>query len=176
MKKLFCALAVLLWTAGSYAQDSSIPVIKEIVSVEQEDEIILDLFNMPSEGENHYYLCVGALGFGDDVVQVLFDPVFKLFIPIGSSIDEALGTLDQMQALFKQPVDSFIEMPGCLAFGFPNDNLETVKITYRRPFLTRKLEFSLEREGYIRATFVSKSDLGSIVTSTKIHKKLHPRD
>ena len=169
-------MAVLLWAVTSFAQESIIPAIKEIATVEQNDDTILDLFSMPVEGEIQYYLCVGSLGLGDEVVQVLFDPVFKLFIPLGNSLDEAIETLGKMQALFKQPVDSSIEMPGCLAFAFPNKELETVKVTYRRPILTKKLEFSLEREGYIRATYVAKSDIGSIITSAKFHKKFHPNE
>lgn len=176
MKKLSCIIAALFVAISSFAQESDIPVIKEIASVEQNDITTLDLFNMPSNGENHYYLCVGSLGHGDEVVQIVFDPVFKLFIPLGNSMDEAIETLKTLQALFKQPVNSSLEMPGCLAFGFPNDKLETVTITYRKPFLSRQLEFSLEREGYIRATYVAKSDIGSIMTSAKIHKKLFPKE
>lgn len=176
MKKLACIISAIFMAISSFAQNSDIPVIKEIATVEQDGFSSLDLFNMPSDGENHYYLCVGSLAHGDEVVQILFDPVFKLFIPLGDSLDEALETLGKMQELFKQPVNSSMEMPGCLAFGFPNDHLETVKVTYRRPILTRKLEFSLEREGYIRATYVAKSDIGSIVTSAKIHKKLFPKE
>ena len=38
----------------------------------------------------------------------------------------------------------------------------------------KKLEFSLQREGYIRATYVDKSDLNTLLGGTKFHKKLHP--
>ena len=79
-----------------------------------------------------------------------------------------------MQDIFKEPVNSSIEWQGSLAFGFPNDQLETVTVTYRRPFIMKKLEFSLQREGYIRATYVDKSDLNTLLGGTKFHKKLHP--
>ncbi len=175
MKKLLFAAALIFGVGECFAQEVKMPQVEEIASVEQSDESSVDFFNMPSEDGDHYYLCVGSLGAGNEVIQVLFDPVFKLFIPLGSSLDEATETLGKMQALFKQPVDSFIEMPGCLAFAFPNEKLETVKITHRRPILTRKMEFSLEREGYIRATYVDKSDIGAIASSAKFYKKLHPQ-
>ena len=69
MKKVFCIMAVLLWAVTSFAQESIIPAIKEIATVEQNDDTILDLFSMPLEGEIQYYLCVGSLGLGDEVVR-----------------------------------------------------------------------------------------------------------
>lgn len=171
-------MAVLCWAVGAFAQESKIPQMNEIVTLEDDDgDNLLQVFSLLSEEGKHYYLCVGELGFGDDVVQVLFDPIFKLFIPLGDTLDEAIETLREMQELFKQPKGTYIEMPGCLTLGFPDENkMETVKITYIRPILTRYLSFSLEREGYIRAAHVSKSDLGSIAASVKFHRKLHPKE
>jgi hypothetical protein len=38
------------------------------------------------------------------------------------------------------------------------------------------LEFSLERDGYIRATTVSKSDLSALVSGAKFYRKIHPKE
>lgn len=174
MKRLLSLVAVLLVTLGAYAQTSGIPVINEIVSVDS-DEDDLFVFSMKADdGTFQYYLCVGSLAVGDEVVQILFDPVFKLFLPLGGTLDEAIASLTRMQDIFKEPVNSSIEWQGSLAFGFPNDQLETVTVTYRRPFIMKKLEFSLQREGYIRAAYVDKSDLNTLLGGTKFHKKLHP--
>lgn len=169
-------MAALLMTAGAFAQKSGIPVIKEIVDIERDGMTAISVFNMPAEGVNHYYLTVGTLGFGDEVVQILFDPVFQLFLPLGDTLEEAIASLQEMQGLFKQPKDSSLERSGCLAFGFPNDQLETVTVTHRKPLLTRQLEFSLQREGYIRATYVDKADMGSLITSVRFYRKIHPRE
>ena len=65
---------------------------------------------------------------------------------------------------------------GCLAIGYPNDKLETVKVTSRRFVIQRLVEFSIEREGYIRATHIPRSDLASITGSVKLYRKLHPKE
>ena len=161
------------------AQISNIPQRNALVQIEIDPNSIpseyLEVFDSPVDNVHHYYLSVGHLGFGDDVVQILFDPVFELFIPLGENVTEALETLQTMQALFKEKPDTSIEVQGCLAFGFPTDELETVKVTYRKVLLSKMLEFSIEREGYIRAAHIAKSDFGSAVRGVKTYHKIHPK-
>lgn len=38
---------------------------------------------MPIDGVNHYYLSVGHLGIGGDILQINFDRIFELFLPLG---------------------------------------------------------------------------------------------
>ena len=150
MKKVILILAVLLCTAPCFAQFSSIPQRLELVEVEiNEGETVLEVFNSPVEGQNHYYLSVGHLGVGDEVIQVQVDPLFELFIPLGDTLAEVMERLQALQDLFK---------------GAPGNSI------------VRMLEFSVEREGYIRSTHISKMDFGSIVTSMKLHRKIHPDD
>lgn len=177
MKKVILILAVLLCTAPCFAQFSSIPQRLELVEVEiNEGETILEVFNSPVEGQNHYYLSVGHLGMGDEVIQVQVDPLFELFIPLGDTLAEAMERLQALQDLFKGAPGNSIVIDGNLAAGFPNDKIEPVKVSYRKVLLSRMLEFSVEREGYIRSTHISKMDFGSIVTSMKLHRKIHPDD
>ena len=176
MKRLLSLVAVLLVTLGAYAQNSGIPVINEIVSVDS-DEDDLFVFSMKADdGTIQYYLCVGSLAVGDEVVQILFDPIFELFTPLGSNLSEALETLNKLKDLYKEAPGTGIEIQGCLAFGFPKDEkMETVTVTYRKVLLSRMLEFSVRREGYIRSAHVQKSDFGSLVSSVKLHHKLFPK-
>ena len=181
MKKfIVMALAAMLFAGTTLsAQTSNMPQRNEIVQVEIDPNCIpseyLEVFDAPVDGAHHYYLSVGHLGLGDEVVQVLFDPIFELFIPLGDNVTEALETLQTMQALFKENRDTSIEVQGCLAVGFPTDKLETVKVTYRKVLLSKMLEFSVEREGYIRATHIAKSDFGSAVSGVKTYHKIHPK-
>ena len=47
MKKIFSLIILLTLTAGVFAQESKIPVIKEITTIEQEDsDTYLELFSM----------------------------------------------------------------------------------------------------------------------------------
>lgn len=175
-------LAVLLATVPvlASAQTSKLPQRNEIVSVETEVAGFSDsveVFDAPKDGEHHYYLCVGHLGIGNDTVQILFDPAHELFIPLGDNISDALESLKELQALFKEPKGSSIEKDGCLAFGFPREEkMETVKISYQTGLLTKILKFTVEREDYQRSTYLAKSDLGSLVSGVKIHKALHPKE
>lgn len=177
-------IAVLLLAAASltaFAQTSKIPQRNEIVQItpDSEDTVnpdIYEVFDQPVDGQHHYFLSVGHLGFGDEVFQVLFDPVFELFIPLGDTLDEAIATMESLKALFKEKPDTTMEIEGCLAFGFPNsDKLEKVTVTYKKVLLSKKLMFSVEREGYIRATYVARSEFNSLVSGVKFHKKLHPK-
>ena len=59
----------------------------------------------------------------------------------------------------------------------PNkDRLETVTITSRRLLSSKLLSFSVEREGLVRSTFISRADFGSLLVSLKLYKKLHPKE
>lgn len=176
MKRIFTLVTLLLVTIGVFAQQKKLPMILDVAEIEENDVTVLSVFNMPDDEGNHFYLCVGTLGIGDEVVQLQFDPLFQLFLPIGSSIEESLETLETIKAVLSEPKGTSIQMEGCLAAAFPNDNLETVTITRPNLVLGRKLMFSLERDGYIRATHVSKMNLSSIISSVKFYHRIHPNE
>ena len=177
MKRIICILSLLVWSLAAFSQENRIPQRLELVEIEINDgQVNLEVFNMPNENENHYYLSVGTLGIGDEVVQIKFDPIFELFIPLGETLSEAMQALQEMQGLFKADPGASLETEGCLAPAFPNNELEPVKVTYRRLIFTRVLEFSVEREGYIRATHIPRSDFNSMITSLNIYRKIHPNE
>lgn len=197
MKLFKTTLAALLFTllpvaaSAQLSKLSQIPQRNEIVTIESEDEIadtdfgsaafggveIREVFDMPdADGNHHYYLSVGHLGFGDDFIQMMIDPVFELFIPLGDTLEEAQQVLEDLKALFKQPKGSSIEVQGCLAFGVPNDKLETVRVTYCKPLVSKLLEFSIQREGYTRASHVLKADIGTLLSGVKFYRKIHPKE
>lgn len=175
MKKFLLALTILVFGAiGLSGQNLQKAPIEEIADVETGDgDISLSVFSMLSGEQRCYYLCVGELGAGDEVLQVLFDPVYKLFIPIGSTLEESIETLEELKARFQSEPDTKIQMEGCFAPILPNDERETVSVTTKKFLFSKKLMFSLEREGYIRATYVSKSDFGSILRSVKWYSRLN---
>ena len=118
----------------------------EIATVETELEDVptteLQVFRMDNDGT--YWLSVGHLGVGIDIIQIQFDPVYELFIPLGNTLDEALETLSDLQAFYKKPKQSAMEVQGCLAAIVPNDNLEPVTVTSRRLLGTKILSFSVK--------------------------------
>lgn len=177
MKKLLCIFLALAWTVSAFAQDNKIPQRLEIVTIDDDDDdAVLEMFDMPKDGQSHYYLSVGHLGFGDDVFQIQLDPLFELFLPLGDSLDEAQEALVRMQDLFKKSTGTFIEVDGNLALGYPRENLEPVKVTYKRFLLNRLLEFSVERDGYMRAAHIGRADFNSLITSLKLYRKIHPNE
>ena len=185
MKKYFLILSLIAWSVSALAQQTKLPQRLELVTVDlelgDEDSFLstqenLEVFNMPVDGVNHYYLSVGHLGIGDDVIQFNIDPIFELFIPIGDTVAESLEYLQGLQALFKGPKGKSMEIEGCLAAAFPDDNLEKVTVTYKNVLLTNVLAFSVERQGYIRATHIPKNQFNSLVKSLKFYRKLHPKE
>lgn len=173
------ALATLLLAAVSVLAVAQIPQRLELVTIEADiagNHERLEVFNMPLDGVNQYFLSVGHLGIGDEVIQILFDPIFELFIPLGGTVAEAQETLQTLMDLYKEDPGTSIEMPGCLAFPFPDNKREMVKITRRKVLLSNLLEFSLQREGYIRATHIQKSNLKSLASGVRFYGKIHPKE
>lgn len=177
MKKILCIFALMSCVVSASAQISKIPQRNELAQVEINDgTLTLEVFNSPKDGVNNYYLSVGHLGIGDDIVQVQIDPVSELFIPLGHTLAESVRTLEELKALYKEAPGSSIEVDGNLAVGFPKENLEKVTVTHRKVMLSHMLEFSVARGQYIRATHISKSDFGSIVSSVKMYRRIHPKE
>ena len=150
----------------------------EIVTVETEQGSIasteLEVFQMKDDGS--YWLSVGNLGVGTDLLQIQFDPVFELFIPLGNTLEEALEKLKDLQSLYKKPRLFTTVVDGCLAAMYPNGDMEPVTVTSRRFVATKLLSFSVQRDDLVRATYISKMDFGSLVLSLKMYKKLHPKE
>ena len=158
------------------AQIARIPPRLSIVSAKDGERSTFEVFKIPHEGYNSFYLSVGALGVGDEVVQIQFDPLFELFIPLGNSADEARANLKMLQELYKSTPGDSIVIQGCLSIALPNEEWEPVKVTYRRILLTNMLEFSVEREECIRSTLVPRPQFNALVSGLDFHKKLFPND
>lgn len=178
MKRIICVIAVLFTTVAAFAQGSILKQTLDIAEVEINDgQVTLSVFNMPEEGQNHYYLCVGTLGIGDDFIQLQIDPVFQLFIDLGGTLAEAQAKLETMKALASEPAGTELEAVGFLALANPSmAEPEPVYMTSRR-FLTQKLvEFSVKRNGFIRATHIGRMDIGSLLSSVKLYRKIHKKE
>lgn len=134
----------------------------------------LMVFKMQDAGT--YWLSVGHLGIGGDLVQLRFDPVYELFIPLGNSLDEAIEKMNELKAFYKKPRLSQMEVQGCLAAITPNESFEPVTVTSRRLLTSKILSFSVLRDDLVRATYINKADFGSLVFSLKAYKKLHPKE
>lgn len=179
MKKIFCIIATLFLSIAAYtasAQDGGLLNIREVVSIDKNGNTVLLLFNYPQDGQNQYYLSVGHLGIGDEIIQFHIDPAFELFIKLGTTLDESVEQLQQMSDLYKSDPGTSMEATGCLALGVPNDQFETVTVTFRQVLLTKQLEFSIKRDGYIRATNIERMDFNGMMTSLKLYRKIHPNE
>ena len=171
---LFAAMPVL--ASAQVLQKASQRL--ELANVETEiggvETAELEVFKMNDTGT--YWLSVGHLGVGTDLIQLQFDPVFELFIPLGNTLEEAMAKMKELQAFYKKPRLSTMEVQGCLAAMYPGENFEPVTITSRRLLGTKILSFSVQRTDFVRATYISKADFGSLVFSLKAYKKLHPKE
>lgn len=176
MKRIVSTLFVLVWTVVAFAQGSLLKQTLEIAEVEINDgEVSLSVFDMPEEGQHQYFLCVGTLGIGDDFIQLQIDPVFQLFLPLGNTLEEAQAKLEAFKEIAKEPSGTEMETVGTLALANPSTgDMEPVFLTSRRFLFQRLVEFSVRRNGYVRATHIGRSDLGTLITTVKLYRKIHP--
>lgn len=172
--KVFAVLLLAVMPVIASAQDKKIlKQTIEITEIEHEDGTEVSVFYMPDFDQ--YYLEVGNMGVGGEIVQINFDPIFVLFIPLGSTIEEAQAKLEQFKEHAKGPRGARMETLGVLAFGYPNEEeLEPVTVTARRLLITRQLEFSVTRGEWIRAAYMDRADIVSLLNGVKLHRKLHP--
>jgi len=184
MKKLVISTLLALATIVSFAQSSVFRPRIEIAEVESEVggvvDTALEVFYMNDESPRMYYLSLGHLGFGNDIVQVDIDPLTELFIPLGNTVSEALAKLEEIKALYNN-MDRLekTELTGCFSILYPDpEKTVTVTVTRRQLLSSKLLEFSVPIEGsdtVLRARHISKSDFSQIVGSVKFYKKLHPK-
>ena len=177
MKRIISILFALTLSAVAFAQGSVLKQVLEIAEVEINDgEVELTVFDMPEEGRHQYFLCVGTLGIGDDFVQLQIDPLFQLFIPLGDTLEEAQEKLDEFKGVAKMPAGTELKTIGTLALANPSTGeLEPVYVTSRRFMIQKIIEFSVKRNGYVRATHITKGEFGTLVSGVKLYRKIHPK-
>lgn len=176
MKKVLIALMLAVMPVLASAQGSILKQVLDIVSVEEND-VKISVFDMPENDLHQYFLCVGTLGFGDDYVQVQLDPVFQLFIPLGNTLEDAQARLQEFVEVSKGPVGTEIQTEGTLALANPSmGEIEPVYVTAHRLLLERLAEFSVKRNGYVRATHISRANLKTLLSGVKFYRKLHPKE
>ena len=157
MKRIASLIVAVICTTGLFAQTNKIPTIKEIVSIENENTTqAVQIVNIPVDGINHYWLHVGSMGIGNKVIQVELDPFD--------------------QTLFKEPKGTMREIQGSFKPFFPGENLETIQVYKHKPLLTNQLQFVIERDGYERVAYLSKSDFNALLKGLKFHGKLNPSE
>lgn len=181
MKRIFVTLALVCVTVFAFGQNSSIlrPRVEIAEASSEEHGTDMEVFYMNDESPRTYYLSLGNLGIGGDIVQLDFDPVFELFIPLGGNIEEAITKMNEIKAFYKMPRLSQTEITASFAALYPTDELVTVTVTSRRFLLSKVLEFSLPVQGsdsLVRATHIYRSDFNSLLTTLKIYRKLHPKE
>ena len=175
MKKVISIIAALLVTVTAFGQNSILRQRLEIAEVEVNDgDVNLEVFQMEDDGQ--YYLSVGNPGIGDEIIQIQFDPLTELFIPLGGTLEEAINTLDKFRDFAKQSAGRSMEIEGCLAIGYPNDKMEPVKLSTQQFIFSKILVFGVERDGLLRATQIPRSDLNSLVSTVKLYQKIHPNE
>lgn len=178
MKRLLTTVALACVTLFAVAQNSILRPRVDIAQVESDDVIEMEVFYMNDESPRMYYLSVGNLGVGSDIVQVHFDPVYELFIPLGTSLDEAVARMEQLKTYFKMPRRTTTGVMGYFSIANPSGEMVPVTITTRRFLLTRILEFSLptDADGVVRATHISRAEFRSLLSGVKIYRKIHPNE
>ena len=178
MKRILITLALACLTVSAFAQNSILRPRVEITELESNDNIRLEAFYMNDETPRMYYLSLGDLGIGTDIIQIGFDPVYELFIPLGNTLEEAIAKMEEIKLLYKMPRLDQTEITGCFSALYPSDEMVPVTVTSRRFIFTKLLEFSRPSgtDGLVRATHISRSDFKSLLSGMKVYKALHPKE
>ena len=156
MKRITILFAALLCTAGLFAQSSKLPVVKDIVVIENENTgQAVSVVNIPLDG---------------------VDPVYRLYIPLGNNITDAVAAMEELKTLYKEPKGTMREIQGSFKPFFPTEETETVQVYRHQPLLTNQLQFVIERDGYQRVAYLAKSDFNSLLRGLKFHGKLYPSE
>lgn len=178
MKRVLSILVFLALGVTAFAQGSVLKQTLEIAEVEINDgDVSLSVFDMPEGDVHQYYLDVGTLGIGDDIIQFNVDPVFRLFIPLGGTLAEAQAKLEEFRGVANMSAGEGIETVGTLALANPSTGTEEpVYLTARRFIFQRIIEFSVKRDGYVRATHIGRGDFGTLLNGVKFYRKIHPNE
>ena len=180
MKRIIATIVLACIAIFAFAQSSSIlrPRVEIVECSSEQNNIEMEIFYMNDESPRMYYLSLGGLGIGTDIIQVEFDPVYELFIPLGGSTDEAIAKMNGIKAFYNLPRRGSTEVDALFSALYPDDNVVTTTVTSRRFLASKVLEFSLPAgsDGAVRATYIYKGDFNSLLTSLKVYKKLHPKE
>lgn len=177
MKRIATLFAALICASGLFAQTSKLPVVKDIVVIENENTgQAVSVVNIPLDGVNRYFLHVGNMGIGDKIVQIELDPVYRLYIPLGNNITDAVATMEELKTLYKEPKGTMREIQGSFKPFFPTEETETVQVYKFKLLFENKLQFVIERDGYERVAYLPKSEFNSLLRGLKFHGKLYPSE
>ena len=177
MKRIATLFAALICTTGLFAQTNQLPDVNEIVSIENDNTgQTVDVVNIPLDGVNRYYLHVGNMGIGDKIIQIELDPLYRLFIPLGNNITDAVAAMEELKTLYKEPKGTMREIQGSFKPFFPTEETETVQVYRHQPLLTNQLQFVIERDGYARVAYLAKSDYNALLRGLKFYGKIHPSE
>lgn len=180
MKRLLLTIALVFVAVTAFSQNKLLRPRIEIAELENDvtvDAIEMEVFYMDDESPRMYYLSLGHIGIGTDIVQVDFDPVFELFVPLEGTIQEAIAKMEEIKTWFKEERLTEHELSGFFSLAYPGGDPVSIKVTSRRLLASKILEFSLPTgtDGIVRATHIGKAEFGSLLSSVKIYKRLHPK-
>ncbi len=167
--------SVLMFPTLSAAQTGKLASRMTKIEVETETAKF-EVFSMELENGNHYYLSLGNVGLGNHTVQVNIDPVSEMFVLLGSTLDEAIATLDTLRNWVDGQKETFNEIPGCIAIIQPRPDLGTLNVMTGKALWSRYLEFSVDWEGLVVAANIQKGDLNNLRRSLKLYRKIHPKE
>ena len=176
MKRFLTILLLACAAAAAYAQNSILRQRMEIAEFE-ENSVSLEVLYMDDASPRMYYLSLGHLGVGSDIVQIQFDPLYELFIPLGNTLEESIGKMEEIKEYYAQPRLWTTEITGRFAVAYPNDEPVSVNVTSRRLLTSKLLEFSLPSpDGLVRGTLVTRGQFNSLLNSLKFYRRIHPNE
>ena len=181
MKRVFATLVLAFVAVLALAQNSSVSsILRPRIEIAEcsENDMEMEVFYMNDESPRLYYLSLGNLGVGTGIIQIDYEPVYEVFIPLGGNLEEALAKMKEIKALYSMPRRQSTEMTGLFSALYPDGEPVTFTVTSRRLLASKILEFSIptKTEGIVRATHVYKGNFNSLMGALKLYKGLHPKE
>ena len=174
IKTILASVLLSLVAVGASAQKINLPQVSTIVEIGDDDQTLFEVFSTEKDGQNLYYMSMYNVGV-DGKILIIRDPISQIFLHLGTSLDEAIGYLENLKSFFDQEVGFEADVTGSLGIGWPKDEARPVHVCYRR-FVSKFLEFTIEASGDTRISNITKSQLNSTLRSVKFYKKLHPKE
>ncbi|MBQ9888147.1 MAG: hypothetical protein IJM41_02755 [Bacteroidales bacterium] len=183
MKHLLFTIALVFAGVIAFAQNIPAGMRMELTECEENNREYSVFSYKDADGTYGYYLSLGRefrlieSNREDGTVSGHIDHIDETCILLGSTMDEAIASLDSLLDLLNEDPGTVLEFPCRLATGaerLGEPSTATCFIT-KRILQGKRLCFQFISGRHTAQTDLTKSSIKSLKSGVKLYKKLHPK-
>ncbi|MBR5736708.1 MAG: hypothetical protein IKX60_07965 [Bacteroidales bacterium] len=181
MKRIFAAAIFACIALFAGAQDIPAGIRMEITEVEQDDNQFTIFTYKDEDGTFAYYLSLGRelklieVADGEDgIFNASLSHVDETCVWLGTTYDEAMGTLEHLLTLFDKEPGYSTEFSGRLSMVEKLGKPTVARCVVIKRLLGKHLFFLFDNGRYTANAELTKGTVKSLITAMKFDKKLHP--